>query len=174
VTISARHYRVLIAAAVPIAWMIFANPGRAEPPARDSTTRVRVPDVRPAPPDLTPPIGDLLAIGEPLAITRNPFAYAPRRESPIPGPSPASVAPPPEAPPEGPSSVALSLIGVATASLADGRIERTAIVAGPAGALYMVREADAVTPRYRVDAILPDSVVLVYAATGAPLQLIMR
>jgi hypothetical protein len=37
----------------------------------------------------------------------------------------------------------------------------------------MVREADAVTARYRVDAILPDSVVLV-DTSGASLRLTLR
>ena len=67
----------------------------------------------------------------------------------------------------------LSLIGVATAALADGGAERTAIIAGPAGALYMVRDGDAVTTSYRVGAVLPESVRLV-DATGASLSLVMR
>jgi hypothetical protein len=68
----------------------------------------------------------------------------------------------------------LSLIGVATTTHADGRAERTAIIAGgPLDPLYMVREADAVTAQYRVDAILPDRVVLV-DASGASLRLTLR
>ena len=64
----------------------------------------------------------------------------------------------------------LSLIGVATTTRPDGHDERTAIIAGAADALYLVREADAVMTRYRVEAVLPDSVRLVDGATGASLH----
>jgi hypothetical protein len=70
--------------------------------------------------------------------------------------------------------VALSLIGVATTSHADGRVERTAIITGPADALYFVRDGDAVVTRYRVDAVLPDSVRLLDSVTGASVSLIIR
>jgi hypothetical protein len=77
-------------------------------------------------------------------------------------------------PPDIPPGPALSLIGVATTTRADGRAERTAIITGPIDTLYMVREADAVAARYRVEAILPDSVLLADNATGAPLRLMLR
>ena len=51
-------------------------------------------------------------------------------------------------------------------------MERTAIIASR-DTLYMVREADAVTAGYRVDAVSSDSVLLVDAA-GAPLRLHLR
>ena len=162
-----RSYRVLLGAALPILWIVVANPGRAEPPARRIAPRVPVPDVRPAPPNLTQPVS------ESLSIIRNPFAYAPR-QVPIPLPVPIAIAAPAETAPDNPPSVALALIGVATASLATGGVERTAIIAGPAGALYMVRDGDLVTARHRVDAVLPDGVVLVDGATGASLHLVLR
>jgi hypothetical protein len=152
--------RLLIAAAVPIAWMIFANLGRAESPARRMPARVPVPDVRPVPPDLTRPVV------EPLSIVRNPFTYAPRDVPPMsPPPAPISVAPPPEAP--------LALIGVATATLEDGHVVRTAIITG-ARVLYLVRDGDVVATRYRVEAVLPESVRLVDDAAGASLSLVLR
>ena len=172
--------RVLIAGAVPILWMILASLGRTGAAARDITDletvrrpagglgpRVPVPDVR----------LEQLPLAQParaLVLSRNPFAFAPRSLPPGPASSPVSMAPPLEAPPDIPSSVTLSLIGVATTTRADGRAERTAIIAGPADALYVVREADAVMTRYRVDAVLPDSVLLVDGATGASLRLVLR
>ena len=171
---------MLIAAVVPTLWLILANLGRTGAAARDITglesmrrpadgpaplvpvPEVRLAQVRPMPP-----------ASEPL-LFRNPFAYAPRRVSANLRPPPVSIAPPPEAPPDTPAPVALSLIGVATTSRADGHDERTAIIAGPADALYLVRQGDAVTTRYRVDAVLPDSVRLVDAATAATLSLILR
>ena len=172
--------RVLIAAAVPIVGMLLANLGRTGAAARDIPSpepvrrpagalapRLPVPDVRLPELRPTPPAA------EPLS-SRNPFTFAPRSLPPGPEPSPVSIPPPPQAPPDIPPSVALSLIGVATATRADGRAERTAIIAGPADALYLVRETDAVMTRYRVDAILPESVRLVDGATGASLLLTMR
>jgi hypothetical protein len=108
---------------------------------------------------------------EPLLL-RNPFAFAPRSVTPTPPPSSISIAPPAEAPPDLPPSVAL--IGIATTSRADGRAERIAIIAGPADALYLVRDGDAVITRYHVEAVLPDSVQLVDDKTGAALRLLLR
>jgi hypothetical protein len=183
VTISARRaagglsYRVLIAAAVPILWLTLASFGRTGATAGEITVRrptvsgpaprLPVPDVQLAQEHPTQPISR-------LAFSRNPFAFAPRSLSPPPVPSPVSMAAPPAALPDLPSSVALSLIGVATTTRGDGRTERTAIIAGPGDALYLVRETDAVMARYRVDAVLPDSVLLVDGATGASLRLQMR
>jgi len=185
VTFLARHSRrVLIAAAVPILVTILANLGRAsagsqgratgpEGPAyvhaRRAASRpgpsVAMPQVRLAQPDSTQ------TDREPT-LSRNPFAFAPRRLPPAPVTVPVSIPPPVVAPPDIPPS--LSLIGVATTTRADGRAERTAIISGPAGALYMVREADAVATRFRVDAVLPDSVTLVDGTTGSSLRLVLR
>ena len=171
-------YRVLIAAAVPILLLILATLGRTGAAARDiaDVEGVR----RPAPVrERRVPVSDVrvppLSPAEPpraLLLSRNPFAFAPRPPLPAPVPPPVAPVVTPQ-PPDIPPSVVLSLIGVATTTRADGRAERTAIIAGgPLDPLYMVREADAVT-QYRVDAILPDSVVLV-DATGASLRLTLR
>lgn len=185
-TLSARRpvgrlsYRVLIAAAVPILWMILANLGRtgaAAPNITDLETTRRptgglapsgpVPDVR------LEQLRPREPVREPL-LSRNPFALAPFSLPATPGPLPVSTPSTPEAPPDIPPSAAFSLIGVATTTRADGRAERTAIITGPVDALYMVREADAVTTRFRVDAVLPDSVLLVDGATGSSLRLSLR
>jgi hypothetical protein len=169
---------VLIAAAIPILLMSLATLGRSGAAARDITAvetvrrptgsvppRVPVQDVRLPQVNPTQPTAELL-------ISRNPFAFAPRSLPPSPPPSPVSIAPLPEAPPDIPPS--LSLIGVATTTRADGRAERTAVIAGPADALYFVREGDVVMTRYRVDAVLPDSVLLVDGATSTSLKLTMH
>ena len=173
-------YRVLIATAVPILWMSVTSYVRTGAAARDVADgepvrrptgvlapRGTVPDVR------LPELRPALPAPEPVLL-RNPFAFAPRSLPPLPEPSPVPIAPPLETPPDIPPSAVLSLIGVATTTRADGRAERTAIIAGPADALYMVRESDAVLTRYRVDAVLPDSVRLVDGATGASLNLTLR
>jgi hypothetical protein len=173
-------YRVLIAATVPILALSFASFGRAGATARDPidlssarrTTgsldpRVRVPDVRLAserPPRTTP---------EPLSF-RNPFEFAPRRLPSTSPPSSAVLAPPAQVPPAIPPSVVLSLIGVAATTHGDGRVERTAIITGPADALYLVRDGDVVMTRYRVDDVLAGSVRLFDSATGASVSLVIR
>lgn len=109
-----------------------------------------------------------------VLLSRDPFAFAPASAPPAPAPVTIPIAALPEAPPDVPPSIDLSLIGVATTTRADGRAERTAILAGPAGALHMVREADAVEGRYRVEAVTPDSVVLADGAAGTSLRLVLR
>jgi hypothetical protein len=166
---------VVIAATVPILWMILANLGSTRAAARDITGReaVRRPTSgfaarAPVPEVQLAQLQRTQQAAEPLS-SRNPFAFAPRSLSPGPRPSPVTTAPPPEAPPDIPSSVAL--IGVATTSGVDGRAGRTAIIAGPADALYFVRDGDTVMTRYRVDAVLPDSVMLVDDATRMSVRL---
>jgi hypothetical protein len=178
--VTIRWYRVLIAAAVPILVLSLASLGRTGAAARDITDldsvrrvtssldpRVPVADLRPAPVHAARPAP------KPLSF-RNPFEFAP---SSLPAPSPAppvSLAPPPETPPVIPPGVGLSLIGIAATSHGDGRVERTAIIIGPADALYFVGDGDTVMSRYRVDAVLPDSVRLLDSVTGASVGLIIR
>jgi hypothetical protein len=178
--VTIRSYRVLIAAAVPILAMSLASLGRTGAAARDITdlgavrrvTNCRDPRI-PVPDPGRAPVRTPRPAPKPLAF-RNPFEFAPSRlpaTSALPQVSPA---PPPETPPVVPPGVALSLIGVAATSHGDGRVERTAIITGPADALYFVGEGDAVRARYRVDAVLPDSVRLVDFVTGASVSLIIR
>ena len=170
-------HRVLIAVTVPIVLMILANLGRTwaaagdvtglevvRRPARDSRPRVPAPDVQPV---------QLLPTEPPreLVLSRNPFTFEVRSVAAAPAPAPVPIAPPLQASLDPPS---LSLIGIATTTRADGRAERTAVITDPANAIYFAREGEAVMTRYRVDAVLPDSVRLVDEATGASLSLLMR
>jgi hypothetical protein len=89
---------------------------------------------------------------------RNLFAFragAPRTPPPVFAPAPrpvfAEAAPTPALP-------SLKLAGIAEDTVADATI-RTAIISGE-GQLYMVKEGEAVTPRYRVTRISPDVVEL--------------
>ncbi|HEV8345005.1 MAG TPA: hypothetical protein VGQ16_00460 [Vicinamibacterales bacterium] len=90
--------------------------------------------------------------------SRNLFSFrsAPARTLP-----PAPVAPPPaivEAPAPRPAQPSLKLAGIAEDDGPNGP-ERTAIIAGD-GQLFMVKEGDAVTLRYRVAKISADVVEL--------------
>lgn len=159
--------------------VVVANVGRTGADARDITGLeiVRRPASSHGPLVSVPDVGiaqlhPAQSTREPV-LDRNPFTFAPRSLPPAPAPLPVSIAPPPTVLPDIPPSVVLSLVGVATTTRPDGRVERTAIITSP-DAFYMVREADAVTARYRVDAVLADSVVLVDGASGASLHLVLR
>ena len=103
---------------------------------------------------------------------RNVFLFraAPVRQQPLalPAPKPAltEVAPAPIAQP------ALKLSGVAEDAGADGPV-RTAIISGE-GQLFMVKEGDTVTPRYRVVKISADVVELLDLGTGTTRRLALR
>ena len=167
-----------------MAWLLFAALGRTGEIASagpDGPLRARANVARPASRSATQPrvldVDPVRLPAEPppdVRLSRNPFAFAPRSVPPEPEPAPVPIPPAPAPLPDTPPSLVLSLIGVATTTRADGRAERTAIIAGPANALYMVREADPVAARYRVDAVTPDSVVLADGATGAALRLVLR
>lgn len=79
-------------------------------------------------------------------------------------PTPAASLPPPPPP--------LKLSGVAEDRGPDGPI-RTAIISGQ-GQLFLVKEGEMVTPRYRVAKISADVVELVDVDTNATLRLAMR
>lgn len=172
-------YRALIAGAVPILWTVLAylsGTGAAARAVNGSETIRLASGSRPpiAPPDIrVVTLDSSQTVREPV-LSRNPFAFAPRIVATAAEASPPPMAPPAAVLPDLPPAPALSLIGIATSARADGRAERTAIITGPANGLHMVREADAVTPAYRVEAVLSDSVVLRDRATGASLRLTLR
>ena len=96
--------------------------------------------------------------------------------------APRSAAPPPSALPpaltEAPAVVAplqpsLKLAGIAEDVDADGSPVRTAIISGE-GQLFMAKEGDAVTARYRVTKISADVVELLDLATQTPRRLALR
>lgn len=100
---------------------------------------------------------------------RNLFMFASRRprpdsavvapQAPAPAPSVASVVGPPE----------LKLIGVAEDQGSDGPV-RTGILSGP-GQLFLVREGQNVTARYRVVRVSPEVVELADVGDGSTLRL---
>jgi hypothetical protein len=105
---------------------------------------------------------------------RNLFVYhsAARPDQPPPGaaPKPAiSELPAMIAPPQ----PAFKLAGIAEDVDADGNPLRTAIISGE-GQLFMVKEGESVTPRYRVTKISEDVVELLDLATNAPRRLALR
>jgi Tfp pilus assembly protein PilP len=77
-----------------------------------------------------------------------------------------------EAPPVTPALPALKLVGIAEESESDGAI-RTAIISGE-GQLYMVKEGEVVTPRYRVTKIAADVVELVDLVDNSIRRLALR
>ena len=92
---------------------------------------------------------------------RNLFVFhtpAPRLVAPVPAPPKPALS---EAAPIAPivAQPALKLAGIAEDPGADGAIERTAIISGE-GQLFMVKEGETVTPRYRVNKITADVVEL--------------
>ena len=102
---------------------------------------------------------------------RNLFVFraaAPRAARPAfaAAPLPAATAPLPPALPS------LKLAGIAEDEGADGPI-RTAIISGE-GQLYMVKEGEAVTPRYRVSKIAADVVELVDVGDNSIRRLALR
>jgi hypothetical protein len=102
---------------------------------------------------------------------RNLFVYraaAPRAPLPTlaPAPLPAPTRPLP------PTLPSLKLAGIAEDDGADGPI-RTAIISGE-GQLYMVKEGEAVTARYRVSKIAADVVELVDSGDNSVRRLALR
>ena len=77
-----------------------------------------------------------------------------------------------EAAPPVPTLPSLKLAGIAEDTEADGP-RRTAIISGE-GQLYMVKEGDAVTPRYRVTRISADVVELVDVIDESVRRLALR
>jgi hypothetical protein len=109
----------------------------------------------------------------PRQPARNLFAF---HAGAAPAPQPAfASAPPPalrEAPPLTPVLPSLKLVGIAEDIESDGTI-RTAIISGE-GQLYMVKDGEAVTPRYRVTKIAADVVELVDLGDNSIRRLALR
>jgi hypothetical protein len=66
----------------------------------------------------------------------------------------------------------LKLVGIAE-DTGDAGTTRTAIISG-FGELFLVKEGDAVTLRYRVSRVAPDAVELVDVGDNTPLRLVLR
>jgi hypothetical protein len=90
-----------------------------------------------------------------------PVAHTTALAEPVPMPAPSAPAPPP-----------LTLVGVAEDAGPDGLV-RTAIISG-LGQLFIVKEDEAVTLRYRVARISADVVELADESDGSVLRLALR
>jgi hypothetical protein len=116
----------------------------------------------------------LRPVATPRHPARNLFAY---RAMGAPAPSPSVAAPRPAlteaAPAPAPLALpALKLAGIAEDSGADGP-ERTAFISGE-GQLFMVKEGETVTPRYRVTKISADVVELIDLTDNSIRRLALR
>jgi hypothetical protein len=109
----------------------------------------------------------------PRQPARNLFAYRPIAKPIAAAPRPTAAAPAiAEAAPVGPPQPSLKLAGVAEDPGDDGPI-RIAFISGE-GQLFMVKEGETVTPRYRVNRISADVVELIDLATNTPRRLALR
>ena len=103
--------------------------------------------------------------------SRDLFRYAPRASRAVPTvPRPAIVEE--RAPVEPTTPSPLTLVGIAEDQTADGTV-RTAIVSG-FGQLFMVKEAEAVTDRFRVQRISADTVQLEDQNDHTTLNLVLK
>lgn len=102
---------------------------------------------------------------------RDPFRYATQASGTVPPAKPASASASP-APVVLPAPALFSLAGLAEDHGANGPV-RTAIISGP-GELFLVKEGEAVTPRYVVTTISSDRVALTDVGTGTEMHLALK
>jgi len=113
----------------------------------------------------------------PAAVPRQPgrnlFSFALHQPRPVPAAPPVSKPAVTEAPAEvRPAAPALKLSGIAEDATADG-VVRTAIITG-SGQLFLVKEGENVTPRFRVAKISSDVVELSDLTDGSALRLALK
>jgi hypothetical protein len=104
----------------------------------------------------------------PNPSSRNPFRFAARRPAvPVRAPARSTAAP------AAPSGVAqLALVGIAEQETGNGAV-RTAVISSPDG-LFLAREGEPVTARYRVTRIGAEAVELGDTTTGGTIRLGLR
>jgi hypothetical protein len=110
----------------------------------------------------------------PQQPARNLFSFrsgAPRSAPVAPAPVPGLFFPAPPA--AATSESGLKLSGLAEDAGPDGAAVRTAIISSPTQ-LYLVKEGEMVTPRYRVAKISADAVELADLAGGTVLRLVLK
>ncbi len=78
-----------------------------------------------------------------------------------------------DAVPAPPTAPLLRLSGLAEDRGADGSIVRTAIISSE-GQLFLAKEGDAVTPRYRIAKISADVVELIDLVDNSTLRLVLK
>ena len=109
----------------------------------------------------------------PRQPSRNLFSYATRPVHTAPPPPPIASKPAlAETPVARPAAPALKLAGMAEDMTADG-VVRTAIITG-SGQLYLVKEGESVTARFRVMKISSDVVELSDLSDGTTLRLALK
>jgi hypothetical protein len=113
----------------------------------------------------------------PAAVPRQPgrnlFSFAARQPRPVPAPPPVSTPALTEAPAAArPAAPTMKLSGIAENVTADG-VERTAIISA-AGQLFLAKEGENVTPRFRVSKISADVVELSDLTDGSVLRLALK
>ena len=113
----------------------------------------------------------------PAAVPRQPgrnlFSFAVHQPSPAPVPPPVSKPAVTEAPAAvRPAAPVLKLSGIAEDATADG-VVRTAIISG-SGQLFLVKEGENVTPRFRVAKISSEVVELSDLTDGTALRLALK
>jgi hypothetical protein len=104
--------------------------------------------------------------------SRDLFRYSARLSAAAALPAPTPVAPPPSEQPPAAFVAPLRLEGLAEDHGDQGPV-RTAIISG-FGDIFLVKEGDSVTARYRVAKISPDAVELTDLTDNSPLRLALR
>lgn len=141
----------------------------------DIATPVKTPAIEASGAELAAEIDRLHERLRPAAVpqqpARNLFQFSTARSLPV-----VASAPAPPAHTEAPAiqpPPAIVLIGIAEDIAADGTPVRTAIISG-LGQLFLVKEGDTVTDRYRVAKISAEAVELSQASDGTPLRLVLK
>lgn len=113
----------------------------------------------------------LVPAGVPLQPGRDLFRFRQPKPKMVAAPRPSLIETPaaPAAPPRPP----LKLAGIAEDAGIDGATVRTAIIS-TGGQLFLAREGDAVTPRFRITRIAADVVELVDLADNSTVRLALR
>jgi hypothetical protein len=108
----------------------------------------------------------------PRQPARNLFEFnAPKPRPPVVAASVPAIVPP--TPPSVPAAPVLKLAGLAEDAGPDGAPVRTAIISG-FGQLFLVKEGERVTSRYRVGKISVDAVELVDLLDSSTLRLVLK
>lgn len=166
-----RTATIVVAGGAVAAWLALAATSNVRD---DATPQVALPSTDARGAELAGEIARLHERLRPTASPRTPgrdlFRFGAPKPKPVPAAARAALSEPstPAVPPPPP----FKLSGVAEDPGRDGP-DRTAVIAAP-GQLFLVKEGEPVTPRYRVLHIAADVVELVDVDTNVPLRLAMR
>jgi len=166
----------LTGGALLVAWLAAANMPGPEAPAPPARAAAQTPGPDAIALDVSAQASRLRErmsqAPAPHPDIRNPFAFAapprPHRAT-VESPAPVAV----ETAPPIPAAPALTLMGIAEESTAQG-VRRTAIIAGDGDALFLVVEGQSVGDRYKVTKVGADAVELEDVITKAYRRLALR